>query len=176
MLNRSAAELGEANCPSATAHRPSRCLRFGIYSASAQGFSDKCCIFRKTDEVLNTGKQIEYWIISAKSDLDAAELLIRESKFIHGLFFCHLAIEKGLKAHVVKVTADIPPKSHNLIYLLGLSNIEFEERFEDFLGILMKYQLEGRYPDYNPVIPTKDKVVDYLNKTKEMLIWIEKKL
>jgi len=147
-----------------------------IIHSQRAGFSDKCCIFRKTDEVLNTGKQIEYWIISAKSDLDTAELLIRESRFIHGLFFCHLAIEKGLKAHVLKVTGNIPPKSHNLIYLLGLSNIEFEESFEDFLGILMKYQLEGRYPDYNPVIPTKDKVVDYLNKTKEMLIWIERKL
>ncbi len=127
-------------------------------------------------DVLDIGKQIEYWINTAKSDLDTAELLIRESRLIHGLFFCHLAIEKGLKAHVVKATGNIPPKSHNLIYLLDLSNIEFGERFENSLGILMKYQLEGRYPDYNPVIPAKDKVFEYLNKTKEMLIWIERKL
>ena len=40
----------------------------------------------------------------------------------------------------------------------------------------MKYQLEGRYPDYNPVIPTKEKVSEYLNKTKELLTWIERKL
>ncbi len=126
--------------------------------------------------MLNIEKQIEYWITSAKSDLDTAELLIRESRSIHGLFFCHLTIEKALKALVVKDTGQIPPKTHNLIYLLDLSNIEFEEIYEDFLGILMKYQLEGRYPDYNPVIPTKDKVVEYLNKTKEMLIWIERKL
>ncbi len=126
--------------------------------------------------MLNIGKQIEYWIYTAKSDLDTAELLIRESRIIHGLFFCHLAIEKGLKAHVVKATGNIPPKSHNLIYLLDLSNIEFGESFEDFLGILMKYQLEGRYPDYNPVIPAKEKVLEYLNKTKEMLIWLERRL
>ena len=126
--------------------------------------------------MLNIGKQIEYWINSAKSDLDTAELLIRESRYSHGLFFCHLTIEKGLKAHVVKTTGEIPPKSHNLIYLLELADIEIDESDEDFLGILMKYQLEGRYPDYNPVIPTEEKANEYLNKTKEMLIWIERKL
>ena len=126
--------------------------------------------------MINIGKQIEYWISTAKSDLDSAELLIRESRYSHGLFFCHLTIEKGLKAHVVKTTDEIPPKSHNLIYLLELADIELDESDENFLGILMKYQLEGRYPDYNPVIPTKDKVLKYLNLTKKMLIWLERKL
>jgi len=126
--------------------------------------------------VLNIEKQIEYWINSAKSDLDTAELLIRESKNIYGLFFCHLAIEKALKAHVAKFTGQIPPKTHNLFYLIELTNLDIEVTNEDFLGILMKYQLEGRYPDYNPVIPTKEKVSEYLNKTKEVLTWIERKL
>ena len=49
-------------------------------------------------------KQIAYWIDTAKSDFDTADLLIRECRFLHGLFFCHLAIEKGTKAHVVKTT------------------------------------------------------------------------
>ncbi len=126
--------------------------------------------------MLNIEKQIEYWINTAKTDLDTAELLIRESRSIHGLFFCHLTIEKALKALVVKDTGQIPPKTHNLVYLLDLINTEIEEIYEDFLGILMKYQLEGRYPDYNPVVPAKEKVLEYLNKTKEMLTWIEKKL
>ena len=93
--------------------------------------------------MLNIGKQIEYWINSAKSDLDTAELLIRESRYIHGLFFCHLAIEKALKAHVVKISGQIPPKTHNLVYLLDLTHLEIGRNYEDFQGILMKYQLEG---------------------------------
>ncbi len=140
------------------------------------GFSEKNCIFSKTAGVLNIGKQIEYWINSAKSDLDTAELLIRESRYIHGLFFCHLAIEKAFKAHVVKISGQIPPKTHNLVYLLDLTRMDIGRNDEDFLGILMKYQLEGRYPDYNPVIPTEEKANVYLNKTKEILIWIERKL
>lgn len=126
--------------------------------------------------MLNIEKQLEYWISSAKSDLEAAELLIRESRYIQGLFFCHLVIEKALKAHVVKVTGQIPPKTHNLIYLLELSDIDIGDNNEDLLGILMKYQLEGRYPDYNSVIPTKEKVSEYFNRTKELLTWIERKL
>ncbi len=39
----------------------------------------------------------------------------------------------------------------------------------------MKLQLESRYPDYNPWNPVKGKDFEYLNKTKEILIWIERK-
>ena len=91
--------------------------------------------------MFDVGKQIEYWINSAKSDLDTAELLIRESRYTHGLFFCHLVIEKALKAHLTKETSEIPPKTHNLIYLLDLTSLEPEKDYEDFLGILMKFQL-----------------------------------
>jgi HEPN domain-containing protein len=80
-------------------------------------FSGKICTFSKTVLVFNVGKQIEYGINLAKSDLDTAELLIRESRYTHGLFFCHLVIEKALKAHVTKQTGEIPPKTHNLVYL-----------------------------------------------------------
>lgn len=47
-------------------------------------------------------KQIKYWINGAEDDLLTAELLIQEWRILHGLFFCHLVIEKGIKAHVVK--------------------------------------------------------------------------
>ena len=67
--------------------------------------------------MINTNKQIEYWIEGAKNDLEAAELLIKNGKILHGLFFCHLSIEKAIKAFVVKETKEVPPGSHNLIYL-----------------------------------------------------------
>ena len=45
-----------------------------------------------------------------------------------------------------------------------------------FFGVLMKYQLEGRYPDFNPYIPNKEIVIEYLAKTKEIFEWIKKQL
>ena len=123
-----------------------------------------------------TKKQIEYWAQGADSDIDTAGILIEKKKYLHGLFFCHLTIEKIIKAHVIKTTNQIPPKSHNLFRLLEITGVEVTEENAEFLGILMKYQLEGRYPDYNPEIPNKKKVEEYFRKTKEILSWLKKLL
>ena len=56
------------------------------------------------------------------------------------------------------------------------TELDFEDSTQLFLGILMKYQLQGRYPDYNPVLPDQIKVNEYFNKTKELLQWLKMKL
>ena len=126
--------------------------------------------------MIDLEKQIEYWKEGALDDLETAKVLIDKNRLLHGLFFCHLVIEKIIKAHVVKQTKDIAPRSHNLIYLSEKANLGFDDEEEIFLGILMKYQLQGRYPDYNPGIPDKTKITDYLNKTEILLKWLEAKL
>ena len=126
--------------------------------------------------MINIEKQIEHWTKGAKDDLDSAKILIERKRLLHGLFFCHLVIEKVIKAHVVKQTQEVAPRSHNLIFLSEKANLEFNEDDELFLGILMKYQLQGRYPDYNPIIPDKSRVKDYLKRTKNLLTWLKKKL
>jgi len=126
--------------------------------------------------MINIDKQIAYWKSSALDDLTSAQILIERNRFLHGLFFCHLVIEKIIKAHVVKYTKDIAPRSHNLIFLADKTDLHFDEENEIFLGILMKYQLQGRYPDYNPLIPNKQKVNEYLKKTEELFEWLKTKL
>lgn len=126
--------------------------------------------------MIDKEKHISYWIKGANEDLITAELLIQERRILHGLFFCHLVIEKGIKAHVVKVTGEIAPKSHNLIYLSEKASLSFEEDTVLFLGILMKYQLQGRYPDYRPEIPKPSDYSEYLTKTKSILQWLVEKL
>ncbi len=126
--------------------------------------------------MINIQKQIEYWTRGAEDDLKTEKILINEKRTLHGLFFCHLVIEKTLKAHVVKHTSLLAPKSHNLIFLLDKTEIELSEQNEIFLGILMKYQLQGRYPDYNPVLPDDSDVQSYLLRTEELMTWLIKKL
>jgi HEPN domain-containing protein len=126
--------------------------------------------------VINVQKQIDYWKNGADEDIVTAELLIREKRTLHGLFFCHLVIEKAIKAHIVKKSEDVAPRSHNLIYLSEIAELDFDDAAQLFLGILMKYQLQGRYPDYDPVLPDQQKVKEYFNKTKEMLQWLKTKL
>ena len=126
--------------------------------------------------MIDIGKQIAYWKAGAIDDLESARVLIDKNRLLHGLFFCHLVIEKVIKSHIVKQTQEFAPRSHNLIYLSEKANLIFNEEDEIFLGILMKYQLQGRYPDYNPNIPEKAKVLDYLFRTEKLLTWIEEKL
>lgn len=90
-------------------------------------------------------------------------------------FFCHLVIEKAIKAIVVKQTEEIAPRSHNLLYLAEIAKLAFSEEDEIFLGILMKYQLQGRYPDYQLNMPNNDKINNYLIKTESLLLWLQQK-
>lgn len=121
-------------------------------------------------------KQLEYWINGAEDDLKTAKILIESNRILHGLFFCHLVIEKAIKAHVVKQTSEVAPRSHNLLFLLEKAELQLDEDDELFLGILMKYQLQGRYPDYNPIIPDKIIFLDYLAKTEKLIKWLKEKL
>lgn len=125
--------------------------------------------------LINIEKQIEYWKSGALSDIETAEILIEKGKYIHGLFFCHLVIEKVLKAHYVKSFNDFAPKTHDLIYLANKSSLLFDEKQNLILVILMKYQLEGRYPDNYISSPSKEKSNDYLIQTKELLEWLIQK-
>ena len=136
----------------------------------------KFVCFNDIGLMINVQKQIDYWTIGADEDILTADLLIREKRILHGLFFCHLVIEKLIKAHYVKATGEVAPKSHNLINLSENAGLTYDNDTLIFLGILMKYQLQGRYPDYNPVLPDLIRVHEYLDKTKNLLQWLKAKL
>jgi len=125
---------------------------------------------------MDIAKQVEYWKNGAINDVDSAELLINNGKFLHGLFFCHLVIEKIIKAHVAKDTGEVPPKSHNLILLVDKTKIKLTREQRIFLGKLMIYQIEARYPEYYPENPTNTETIELLNRTKELLKWFREKL
>lgn len=126
--------------------------------------------------MIDIKKQIAYWTKGAEDDLLTADILIREKRILHGLFFCHLVIEKAIKAHIVKNSEEVAPRSHNLIYLSEKADLVFDSETEIFLGILMKYQLQGRYPDFNPVLPDISSVNKYFEKTKTLLQWLKERL
>lgn len=121
-------------------------------------------------------KQIEYWLKSAEDDLLTAGLLIQNERFIHGLFFCHLCIEKAIKAHIVKQTSQIPPKIHNLPLLLSKANLSLTDDNKELTALLMTYLLEGRYPDNYPQTSSAEEVNDYFDRTKKLFAWLKSKL
>lgn len=119
--------------------------------------------------MIDINKQIDHWEKGAFSDIETAEVLLSAGKNIEGLFFCHLTAEKMLKAIVVKSTNQLAPKSHNLIYLSELAKVNLSDDNSSLLSVLMKYQIEGRYPEYLPKVPSNETANDYLCKTKVLL-------
>ena len=73
-------------------------------------------------------------------------------------------------------TEEVPPKSHKLGYLLELTDLELQEEDKDFCALLMIYQLEGRYPENYPYVPSQLIANEYLVKTKQLHKWLRERL
>lgn len=92
-------------------------------------------------------KAIAYWVNSAAYDLDTGKALLRSKRYPYALFFGHLAIEKVLKALIVKNTGDHAPYSHSLLMLAKKTGIDMSEIILDQLAEFMEFHTEARYPD-----------------------------
>jgi predicted nucleotidyltransferase len=68
-------------------------------------------------------KTIAYWLEGADYDLGVAEAMFRAKKYPYALFMGHLALEKLLKALVVKNTGQHAPLTHSLPILAERSGV-----------------------------------------------------
>ena len=66
---------------------------------------------------------------------------------MYALFFGHLALEKTLKALVVKHTGEHAPFTHSLVMLAGKAGLQLPEETLDHLAEFMEFHTEARYPD-----------------------------
>jgi len=79
---------------------------------------------------------IDYWIDTAKNDWSTMETLFGSQHYLHCLFFAHLTLEKLAKAHWVKNHQDnIPPRVHNIVWLLQESQVEISHEDMIFLEV-----------------------------------------
>jgi len=92
-------------------------------------------------------KTVRYWMEGAVYDLETGQTLLRSEKFPYALFFGHLALEKVLKALVVKRTGEHAPFSHSLLILVRKAGLEMPEEMLDRLAEFMEFHTEARYPD-----------------------------
>ena len=92
-------------------------------------------------------KTIEYWIEGAMYDLETGKNLLQAKRYPYALFLGHLAIEKVLKALVVKETGEHAPYTHSLIILIKKTNIEITEEILNKLAEYTEFNIEARYPD-----------------------------
>ena len=128
-----------------------------------------------------TKKQyIDYWIDTADNDWITVEALFAAKRYSHCLFWAHLVLEKLAKAHWVKNHEDnVPPKVHNIVWLLEASGVEVSPEDMAFLENFNRFQLSTRYPDYLRRIDeicTDELTINQLDKVKKIRQCLLKKL
>jgi HEPN domain-containing protein len=127
---------------------------------------------------MDADEKVKYWLDLAEYDIEIAESLNKLKKYLYVGFFCHLIIEKTIKAYFwFKVKYD-PPYTHNLQLLAsksGLSDLMSEVNI-NFLNKLMPLNIEGRYPSDKELLMKRldEKTVnEILNNTIELQKWIK---
>lgn len=118
------------------------------------------------------------WFKQADYDMETAEFMFNGERYFYTVFMCHLSIEKALKGLIIQKNKAAPPKTHNLIYLIELINLELPEDMYDFVFTLNRVSVLTRYPDdlqrmlkeYN-----NDKTKEIIKKGRELLKWLKTK-
>jgi HEPN domain-containing protein len=95
----------------------------------------------------DVARTVKYWIDSAAYDLETGRSLLEAKRFPYALFFAHLALEKILKALVVKAAQAHAPYTHSLTLLAGKTNLDVSDSILDRLAEYTEFHLESRYPD-----------------------------
>jgi len=116
---------------------------------------------------LKTVEKISFWVDAANYDLKSAEFMQKSGRHVYTAFLCQQAIEKYLKALYIKKTSNEAPRTHNLVYLSGLLELELTDAQLKLLTDLTSYYIEGRYPTY------KQKVAKLLSKRRSENMLVE---
>ena len=128
---------------------------------------------------MNTkNNRVAYWVELAKYDLDTAQAMLDSERWLYVGFMCHQAIEKILKGYYVSKSGKNPPYTHNLALLAKESGIydTFSEEHRDFLDLLEPLNIEARYPTNKDLLLkslTTKICINIINKTRELVLWIE---
>ena len=125
--------------------------------------------------------KIRYWVDIAEYDLATAEAMLTTGRYLYFGFMCHQTIEKILKAHYQLLKEKIPPKTHNILFLLKKTALfdSLSDRQKAFMEMLLPMNIESRYPDYRERLFKSldgEKCSEILRETREMQAWIKEKL
>jgi HEPN domain-containing protein len=116
------------------------------------------------------------FILSSDYDLATAGHMHKSGRYVYVVFMCHMAIEKMLKAIVAEATDKVPPRTHNLLYLIKFADIKIPQDLFDFVAKINNASVVTRYPeDFSKLIESypEEVVAEYLEYTERVLEWLK---
>jgi HEPN domain-containing protein len=123
-------------------------------------------------------KEIANWWNQAQRDLLTAKNCCKSGDYYASVFFCHQAVEKGLKFYFMLCKKKTSIPTHSLIFMAQETKIP--EKFKSFLRKLTPEYITTRYP--NAVHDTPYSLYDqniaeeFLSGSEEILEWIENQI
>ena len=121
-------------------------------------------------------KDTKNFLRSSQYDLETANFMLNTGRYIYVIFMCHLSLEKILKALISETKQTVPPKTHNLIYLIKIGNISLPKEYFEFIAKINKANIITRYPeDFTRVLEAYPESIakEYLSITKEIHQWLK---
>ena len=122
-------------------------------------------------------KTVQYWTEGAVYDLDVAKAMFEKEKYPYALFMGHLALEKLLKALVVRATDNHAPHTHSLPLLAEKTGLKMTQNTVKALARFMEFHFEARYPDDQKKFYRKCTKIftnRNLQKMNEVFLWLKK--
>jgi HEPN domain-containing protein len=125
--------------------------------------------------------KVKYWTELSDYDVETAEVMLKNKRYLYVGFMCHQTIEKIFKAYFVRLKNETAPYTHALSYLAKKGEFYdlFSEEQRDFIDMLEPLNIETRYPSYKERLfrsLTDAKCTEILNNTKQLQQWIKQKL
>jgi HEPN domain-containing protein len=117
-------------------------------------------------------KEVKKWMEKAEHDLNTARINLQQKIYDASAFFCQQAVEKALKALYIKKFRRLF-KTHDL-YLLG-KRLDLPKELLEVCDEISSLYVETRYPDSYAEF-NKEKVSKTIQKAKEVIKWVKKKI
>ena len=86
------------------------------------------------------------WFTISEYDLQTAKAMLFAGRYLYVAFMSQQAIEKLLKAIYMQNIKELPPRTHNLLYLADKLGLNISEEHKKIFSQLNQYYLESRYP------------------------------
>jgi HEPN domain-containing protein len=121
-------------------------------------------------------KNAEEWFRQSDYDLATAKTMRAGGRNFYAVFMCHMAVEKALKAVLFSNKNEVPPKTHNLLWLLKNTGVQAPDAIGKFISKLGEANTATRYPyELEELVRLYNDTVtdDIIKKTGETLAWIK---
>lgn len=115
------------------------------------------------------------WAEQARYDVGTADAMLKAGRYLYVLFCCQQAVEKAIKAIIVRKTGELPPRVHNLLRLAEVAEIKPDVEQTRFFAELSGYYIQSRYPEEIRAAGssvTQELARAVLGKTEQTVIWV----